>query len=89
MDPDTITFLELTKLDDLADDTPDNSLLTFHGPAEATVSSSHHNPHQLRRTLSFFDGLCVVISIIIGSGIFASPGTYSTYCILVLKFVCF
>lgn len=28
----------------------------------------------LNRTLGFWDGLCLLISIIIGSGIFASPG---------------
>jgi hypothetical protein len=28
----------------------------------------------LRKTLSPFDGVCVILSIMIGSGIFASPG---------------
>ncbi len=34
-----------------------------------------HNPgNGLRRRLGLFDGICVLVSIIIGSGIFASPG---------------
>ena len=30
---------------------------------------------QLRRELGFYDGIGIVVGIMIGSGIFASPGT--------------
>jgi hypothetical protein len=32
------------------------------------------SPPTLRRELGFVDGICFIISIMIGSGIFASPG---------------
>lgn len=43
---------------------------------EHVDSSSLQPPQQqqLRRELSFVDGICFIISIMIGSGIFASPG---------------
>jgi hypothetical protein len=35
---------------------------------------SSSSPQKLRRELGFVDGICFIISIMIGSGIFASPG---------------
>ena len=42
--------------------------------SEFTPASASAAPQQLRRELSFVDGICFIISIMIGSGIFASPG---------------
>jgi amino acid transporter len=42
---------------------------------EMRVESLSEDPgHGLHRRLGFLDGVCVLVSIIIGSGIFASPG---------------
>lgn len=38
------------------------------------VQNSESRGLGLNRTLGFWDGVCVIISVIIGSGIFASPG---------------
>mmetsp|Transcript_23192 Transcript_23192/g.34018 ORF Transcript_23192/g.34018 Transcript_23192/m.34018 type:complete len:491 (-) Transcript_23192:227-1699(-) len=38
------------------------------------TSTNSVSGNQLKRTLGFYDGLCVIVSVIIGSGIFASPG---------------
>jgi amino acid transporter len=39
-----------------------------------TSENNNNHNNKLRRELGIVDGLCVVISIMIGSGIFASPG---------------
>lgn len=42
---------------------------------KGSSSSSTSIPHDhLKKSLSPFDGICVILSIMIGSGIFASPG---------------
>jgi amino acid permease len=38
------------------------------------VAPLESNTHVLHRSLSFFDGLGIIVGIIIGSGIFSSPG---------------
>jgi len=56
---------------------------TRHGDASLEVDderiepvgeSKSIAPQKLRRELTFIDGICFIISIMIGSGIFASPG---------------
>lgn len=36
---------------------------------------SQPSQQKLQRSLGFYDGLCIIVCIMIGSGIFASPGT--------------
>ena len=42
--------------------------------AKSDLGSRASTEHGLHRRLGFVDGVCVLVSIIIGSGIFASPG---------------
>ena len=39
-----------------------------------TSNESTTNQRALKRSLGFVDGVCILITIIIGSGIFSSPG---------------
>ena len=41
---------------------------------EAETEGRTQSPPKLQRRLTFTDGLCIVVGIIVGSGIFASPG---------------
>lgn len=36
--------------------------------------NENNNHRKLKRSLGFIDGVCILITIIIGSGIFSSPG---------------
>ena len=38
------------------------------------IAAADSSTHVLHRSLSFFDGLGIIVGIIIGSGIFSSPG---------------
>lgn len=51
-------------------------LVRVSGVGEMVASSGRGEPlhDHLRKTLTPFDGVCVILSIMIGSGIFASPG---------------
>lgn len=39
-----------------------------------SMNDESESDNNLRRTLGFWDGTCILISIIVGSGIFSSPG---------------
>lgn len=46
---------------------------SLSSPSSSSSPSEVVHDH-LRKSLSPFDGICVILSIMIGSGIFASPG---------------
>lgn len=54
--------------------------LGFGPVAAGEDSSQDQNPRALRRTLDFYDGVGVSVGIMIGSGIFASPGVALDRC---------
>ena len=58
----------------LSSDDADSDLNELDPEEQRRSLSTGKSGHKLKRTLGFWDGVSILIIIIIGSGIFSSPG---------------